>query len=174
MRTDIAAITSQLKEKLSMSPGRHLYAVLGSYEDLDKFEEQVLARLQTPWGSGIKAVNLNNELLTQIEDAKAKELKTREAQSPKFVEDQLKQYLENLLRSYFDRNHLLVLKNLELLFIYQLDLNIFRVWGANQNHILLLLPGEKQGERIQIFSEEDRFKPMIPGQLLAADHIWEI
>ena len=47
----------------------------------------------------------------------------------------------------------LALKNLELLFAYDLELNCLRIRATNQKHILILLPGERVGDRITLFHE---------------------
>jgi len=68
-----------------------------------------------------------------------------------------------------------ILKQLELLFAYELDLSVFRTRATNQSHILLLLPGERRGDHVVLFHEADaRFHRTIPPNLIAENHLWEL
>ena len=67
------------------------------------------------------------------------------------------------------------LKNLELLFAYDLELNCLRIRATNQKHILVLLPGEKVGDRITLFHEAPSTNHRtLPTNLVPENHLWEL
>ena len=67
------------------------------------------------------------------------------------------------------------LKNLEILFAYDLELNCLRIRAANQKHILLLLPGEKVGDRVTLFHEAPQNNHRtLPTNLVPENHLWEL
>lgn len=171
-------IISQLREKLQFNIGRHLYGVLGSYAQLQQFEQTDLAQARDPKGHLFsKPINLNRELLARIGDADLRQLIKDEARYPQAVQRRLSQKFDHLLDELLSAqaSHLLILKQLELLFTYNLDLSVLRTRAANQNHILLLLPGQRRSEQIIIFHETDpRFQRTLPGNLIADNHLWEL
>ena len=60
-------IISELREKLQFEMGRHLYGVLGTYDQLASFERDDLAQAQGPKGRPFpKPVNLNREILATL------------------------------------------------------------------------------------------------------------
>jgi hypothetical protein len=70
---------------------------------------------------------------------------------------------------------LLALKNLEILFAYDLELNCLRIRAANKKHILMLLPGERVGDRIILFHEApSNNHRTLPITMVPEDHIWEL
>jgi hypothetical protein len=171
-------IISELREKLLFDIGRHLYGVLGSYAQLEQFEKTDLAQARTPQGQLFpKPINLNRELLTRIGDDDLRQLIKDEARYPQTVQRQLGQKFDQLLGDLLSSPaaELLILKQVELLFTYNLDLSVLRTRAANQNHILLLLPGQRRSEQIIIFHEtEARFHRTLPGNLIAENHLWEL
>ena len=176
-------IISQLREKLQFSSGRHLYGVLGSYAQLQQFEQTDLAQARDPQGQPLpSAINLNRELLARIDDGDLRQLIKDEARYPQAVQRRLGQEFDRLLGDHLlsssttDRPfHLVVLKQIELLFTYDLDLSVLRTRATNQNHILLLLPGQRYSEQIIIFHEaEQRFQRTLPNNLIAEHHLWEL
>ena len=69
----------------------------------------------------------------------------------------------------------LALKNLEILFAYDLELNCLRIRATNQKHILILLPGEKVGDRITLFHEAPANNHRtLPINLVPENHLWEL
>lgn len=169
-------ITSELRDKLQVSIGRHLYAVMGACAQLAQFEQADLGQARDVHGNPFpQPVNLNRELLARIGDQDLRRLVHDEARYPQSVQHRLNQQLQGLLRDYLQSNPFLILKQLELMFAYELDFSAFRIHAANQNHILLLLPGERRGEHITIFYEaEPRFHRTIPENLVADNHLWEL
>ena len=169
-------IISQLRDKLNLDVGRHLYAVLGSYSQLARFEQTDLAHASDPQGNPFPPpFNLNRELLARIGDDDLRHLVNVEARRFNAVQRHLNHAFDQLLHDLLRQNHLIILKQIELLFAYGLDLSVLRTRASNQNHILLLLPGERRGERLVIFHEAaERFQRAIPQNLLADNHLWEI
>ena len=176
MRCTSPQIISYLRENLKLSVGRHLYAVLGSYSQLNHFVEVDLA--QARFGDGADhplVINLNLALLNRIEDSELRDLVQNEARLPQTVQMKLNREFDLVLMNLLKDYSLIVLQHLELLFAYNLDLQVVRARATNQNHILLLLPGEKRGEHITLFNEANsRFHRTLPPQLITENHLWEI
>ena len=169
-------IISELRDKLQFEMGRHLYGVLGTYDQLTRFERDDLAQAQGPKGRPFPVpVNLNREILARIGDDDLLQLIRVEGRRPQAVQLKLGQELDNLLRDVLRGENLLILKHLELAFAYALDLSVFRTYATNQNHIVLLLPGERRSANVLLFHEADpRFHRTIPPNLIADNHLWEL
>ena len=169
-------IISELREKLQFGMGRHLYAVMGTYEQLRDFEENDIGHASLPDGKSFpNALNLNRYLLASIGDDDLKSLVGDEAKRPQAVKRRLNNALNNVLGALLAESNLLILKNLELVFAYELDLSLFKTRATNQNHILLLLPGERRSDHITIFHEATiRFHRSLPANLIADNHLWEL
>jgi len=67
-----------------------------------------------------------------------------------------------------------VLSNLEMLFAYHLELNLLRTMAADDDRILLLLPGRRSGGKIIMFPGLDEGSYMLPTNLIAENHLWEL
>jgi hypothetical protein len=169
-------VISELREKLQFNIGRHLYGVLGTYDQLRRFETTDLSHARDPRGNPFpEPVNLNRELLARIGDDDLRRLVKDEARRPQAVQRRLGQELDNLLGELLQRELFLILKQLEVTFTYSLDLGVFRTCAANENHILLLLPGERHGEHITLFHDaHPRFHRTLPSNLIADNHLWEL
>ena len=169
-------VVTQLREKLHFAVGRHLYGVLGTYAGLHAFERDALAQALLPDGTPFPApVNLNAALLASIGDADLRQMVQDEARRPQAVQNRLNQALNGLLGTLLAERDFIILKQLELLFAYSLDLSVFRTRASNQSHILLLLPGARQGEQVVLFREADaRFHRVLIPNLIADNHLWEL
>lgn len=169
-------IISGLRDKLPVGVGRHLYAVLGSYAGLADFEEAHLGQARDGQGQPFPPpLNLNRTLLDRIGDDDLRALVRDEARRPRAVQRRLNQELQALLAAAFQGSSFVILKQLELLWTYELDLTVFRIHAANQHHLLLLLPGERRSDHITIFHEaEPRFHRTLPDNLIADNHLWEL
>ena len=169
-------VVSELREKLQFDVGRHLYGVLGTYTQLAGFEETALAQALDPRGNRFpQPINVNRELLARIGDEDLRGLVNAEARRPKTIQRRLGQELDNLLGDLLEQHQYIILKQLELLFAYGLDLSVFRTRAANQNHILLLLPGARHGDDVTLFHEAgSRFQRRLPPHLIADNHLWEL
>lgn len=169
-------VISQLKEKLQFSVGRHLYAVLGSYAQLEQFERDALAQARDPQNRRLpEPINLSRRLLASIGDDDLRGLVGVESRRPQTVQRHLVQALNRLLADLQQEQYFLILKHFELIFAYRLDFGVFRTRAANQNHMLLLLPGERRGDHLILYHEADaKFHRSIPSGILADNHLWEL
>lgn len=168
-------IISLLRENRKVEIGRHLYGVLGVYEHLARFEREHLCHAGPDGALANTAVNVNQALLSRIGDDDLRELVRSEARRPQTIKRRLHQEFDALLAGLLKENPFLVLKQIELLFAYDLELEVIRARATNQNHILLLLPGEKRGEHVTLFAEaSSRFHRILPYQLIADNHLWEL
>jgi hypothetical protein len=176
MRITGPQIVSELCEKLSFGMGRHLYGVLGTYAQLDQFEHVHLAQARVPQGQPFPSpINLNRDLLARIGDEDLRRLVQDEARYPQSVQYVLGQELGNLLTTCLQDDHFVIVKQLELVFAYSLNFSVFRTRATNQDHILLLLPGERRGSQITLFHEADPpFLRAVPANLIADHHLWEL
>lgn len=176
MKTTGPEIITALREKLQFNIGRHLYGVLGTYQQLDRFEQQDLRHATLPDGLPFPSpINLNRTLLASIKDEDLKKLIRNEARRPQAVKRTLNNTLISVVGELLSESNVLIVKNLELIFAYYLDLSIFRTRATNQNHLLLLLPGEKRSDHITIFHESStRFHRPLSSNLIADNHLWEL
>jgi hypothetical protein len=176
MRISSAQVISELREQLQFEMGRHLYGVLGSYAQLAKLEQTALSQALDAQGNRFPdPINLNRQLLARIGDEDLRRLVQGEARRPQAIRRRLDHELDSLLGEFLQGHHFLILKQLELVFAYDLDLSVFRTRATNQNHILLLLPGERRGDHVILFQEVDaRFHRTIPLNLVAENHLWEL
>lgn len=69
---------------------------------------------------------------------------------------------------------LIVLSSLEMLFAYHLELNLLRSMAADEDRILLLLPGKRSGGRVIMFPNLDDGSYVLPTNLIAENHLWEL
>ena len=176
MRITVPKAISELRDKLQFEMGRHLYGALGTFSQLAGLETSGLAQARDPQGKRFPTpVNLNRELLARIGDDELRRLVRDEGRRPQSIQRQLGQHVDNLLAEYLANDHFLVIKQLELVFAYGLDLSVFRTRATNQNHILLLLPGERRGDHVTLFHEAgSRFERTLPRNLIADNHLWEL
>jgi hypothetical protein len=176
MKLKGSQILTNLRANLQVEIGRHLYAVLANYEQIEAFEKNELTQARKTDGTPLPSpINLSLELLDRIGDSDLRELVKQEGKFPIGVKRKLGLEFDALLANLLSNEHFIILKNLELLFAFDLELETVRARANNQNHILLLLPGEKRGDHVVLFSEaEQRFHRQLPFQLIADNHLWEL
>jgi len=169
-------INSQLRQKLDMPTGRHLYVVLGTYERLERYEKVDFREARSPTGKKLnEPVNINLHLLERIPDNELKRLVQTEASRTESVKDRLTKELDALVAEKLNGGSFVALKGLEILFAYDLELNSLRIRAANQKHILLLLPGEKVGDRVTLFHEAPaHYHRTLPHTYVQENHLWEL
>jgi hypothetical protein len=169
-------INSALRERLQMPTGRHLYAILGSYGGLERYERVSLSQALGADGKPIRRpINLNRELLRRISDENLKELVQNEAKRPQSVRQRLAEEFDKILVESLEASPLVTLKQVELVFAYDLELNCLRTRGVNKKHILLLLPGQRSGDRITLFHEASPpCLRTLPANLVPENHLWEL
>lgn len=169
-------VISQMKEKLHFEAGRHLYGVLGTYGQLERFLHNDLAGARDSSGQKFPSpINLNKALLGQIDDATLRDLIEREAKRPQWVSQRLDDEWEKLLQRSLDETSFIILYQIELMFAYELEFAALRRYASNQNRILLLLPGQRYGDHIILFHEAAvEFQRSLPANVIAENHLWEL
>ena len=169
-------INSQLRQKLDMPTGRHMYVILGTYERLERYERVAFREARSPSDKRLSdPVNINRTLLERINDPELKRLVQTEASRIESVKRRLTEELDALVAEKLASAAFLALKNLELLFAYDLELNCFRIRATNQKHILLLLPGERASDRITLFHEAPpQNHRTLAANLVPENHLWEL
>jgi hypothetical protein len=170
----IPDIIEAMRSKLTMPGGRHLYAVLGSYTDLGSFAEK-LQLAKTAAGHQFPCpLNCNRGILDAIPDDEFRQLVENEAKRPEPTAAHVAKAFESFLREQLDQKKLVVLANLEMLFAYNLELNLLRTMAADEHRVILLLPGKRLSGRIVMFPAHEEANYMLPTNLIADNHMWEI
>ena len=169
-----ADIVESLRAKLALPGGRHLYGVLGRYAQLDRFVT-VLSQVRTHEGRRFpKPLNVNREILEMIPDDEFRQLVEDEAKRPEPTAAHVARAFEAFLRRKLQGKGLIVLAHLEMLFAYYLELNLLRTMAADDDRVLLLLPGKREGGRIIMFPGTTEGSYTLPLNLIADNHLWEL
>lgn len=167
-------IIDALRTKLAVPSGRHLYGVLGSYSSLNSFAQK-LQQAKDPEGKRFpKPLSVNRGILDSIPDHEFRKLVLDEARRPEPTAAHVAQAFERFLRLKLKAKGLLVLANFEMIFAYHLELNLLRTMAADDYRILLLLPAKRERGRIVMFPGLDQGSYMLPTNLIAENHLWEI
>lgn len=167
-------IIETLRNKLAKDVGRHLYGVLGSYMQLEKFSS-VLTQARTHDGMKFpQPISLNQGIMESIPDAEFKLLVENEAKRPEPTAAHVARAFENYIWAALQAKNLLIIKEIELLFAYNCELNILRTLSTDTKKIILLLPGKRVGERIIMFHGLNVGNYELPANLIANDHIWQL
>ena len=172
-------IIEALRDKLSMPGGRHLYGVLGTYPALDAFA-RTLQQARTPDGKSFsEPVSVNKGILDAIPDEEFRSLAENEARKPEPTAAHVGRAFARFLRQVLQEKGLVVLSGVELLFAYNLELNLLRTMAADEYRVILLLPGRREGGRVVMFpvaSAEGRatHSYTLPTNLIAENHLWEV
>jgi hypothetical protein len=169
-------INTALRERLQMTTGRHLYAILGTYGALERYERVSFSQALGSDGKPLNPpINLNRALLNRIPDDDLKELVQNEAKRPQSIKQRLAEEFDRILVEALDASPLVTLKQVELMFAYDLELNALRIRGVNRKHILLLLPGHRDGDRITLFHEASpAYHRTLPANLVPENNLWEL
>lgn len=167
-------IIEALISKLTVPGGRHLYGVLGSYQELREFSEKLQEAKTTDGRRFRKPLSVNRGILEMIPDEEFKHLAGNEAKRPEPTAGHVAKAFEIFLRSKLCGKGLVVLAHLEMLFAYHLELNLLRTMAADDDRILLLLPGRRSGGRIIMFPEIEDGNYALPSSLIAENHLWEL
>jgi hypothetical protein len=167
-------IIETLRARLSLPGGRHLYGVLGSYDLLSLFAGQ-LAKAKSVEGQQFpKAISVNRGILNTIPDDEFRKLVNDEAKRPEPTAAHVSSAFEQFIRSKLAGQGLIVLKDLELVFSYHLELNLLRTLAADQDRILLLLPGKRERGGVILFPDSDHGSYTLPTNLIAENNLWEL
>lgn len=167
-------IIEALRSKLAVPGGRHLYGVLGGFSALKEFSSRLQEAKTTDGRRFPKPLSVNHGILGAIPDEEFKHLVENEAKRPEPTAGHVAKAFETFLRSKLRGKGLVVLTNLEMLFAYHLELNLLRTMAADDDRILLLLPGRRSGGRIVMYPEIDEGNYTLPSNLIADNHLWEL
>jgi hypothetical protein len=169
--TDVIEV---LRGKLATPVGRHLYGVLGSYRTLTAFSE-LLQQAGMPDGQPFAApLSVNRGILDEIPDDEFQHLLKDEVIYPEPTRAHVAQAFERFLRSHVLNQGFVALANLEMLFAYHLELHQLRVMATDQDRILLLLPGKREGGVVRMFPGLDEGSYVLPTNLIADNHLWQL
>ena len=167
-------IIEAIRSKLNVPSGRHLYGVLGSYAALDFFTKE-LRQARTMDGKRFPIpLNVNRGILDALPDDEFKQLVENEAKRPEPTRAHVGKAFEGCLRSKLKGKGLVVLANLELLFAYNLELNLLRTMAADEDKVLLLLPGKRSGGKVVMFPNSPDSNYVLPTNLIAENHLWSL
>lgn len=167
-------IVEALRSRLSNPGGRHLYGILGSYPALDTFAKK-LRQVKTPDGRRFpKPLSVNRGILEAIPDDEFHKLVADEAKRPEPTAAHVARAFESFLRSKLGGKGLVVLANLEILFAYDLELNLLRVLAADDDRIVLLLPGKRELGKTLMFPDVVEGSYTLPSNLIAENHLWQL
>jgi hypothetical protein len=167
-------VIQTLQSKLALPVGRHLYGVLGTYPALNRVAEK-LQQARGPEGNAFPMpLNVNRGILQAIPDEEFLKLVADEPKRPETTAAYVAESFQSFLRSTIKGKGLIVLANLEMLFVYNIELNLLRTLAADANRILLLLPGKRSCGDIIMFPELSEGSYTLPSNLIAEDHLWEL
>ena len=170
---NIEDIIVALRAKLTVPVGRHLYGVLGDYRALAVFERELEGTTIADGEPFQKPESVNKGIINRFSDEQFRTLVSDEAKRPEPTRASIGSAFEEFVKEKLQTNKTLILKDLELVFIYNIDLSALRILAADQYRIILFLPGKRVRDRIQMFPESD-YDFSLPRNLIAENHIWEI
>jgi hypothetical protein len=169
-----ADIIQELQKKLAIPVGRHLYGVLGTYQSLDRFSEK-LQQATIPKDKPFpEPLSVNQGILETIPDGDFYCLVEDEPKRPETTTSYVARAFESFLRSKLREQGLIILKNIELLFAYNIELNLLRTLATDESRVLLLLPGIWVRGDIVMFPRFTEDTYTLPSNLIAENHLWEL
>lgn len=167
-------IIEELRNKLTIETGRHLYGILGTYQGLGQFAKK-LRQVKIPGQKNFPApTNVNKGILEAIPDDDFHTLAENEAKRPEPTAIHVQKAFEIFLRVKLKENGLIILERMELLFAYSLELHLLKTLAADDYRIILLLPGTMKGNAVILFPEVEESQFKLPSNLIAEHHMWEI
>jgi hypothetical protein len=173
LNSKIEDIIVALRAKLRIPIGRHLYGILGDYESLNRFEKEIKSTTIADGEPFPSIESANKGIINRFSDEQFRTLVDDEAKRPEPTRASIGAAFEGFIKDRIQTNKTLILKDLELVFIYNVDLGILRVLAADQYRIILLLPGQMVRDRILMFPGS-KYDFSIPRNLIAENHIWEL
>lgn len=169
-----ADIIEIMMRKLSVPVGRHLYGILGSYKALDRFAGKLQEAKVSEGKPFPSPLSVNRGILEAIPDEEFRRLVQDEAKHPEPTADHVRRAFESFIRTALQRDGLVVLKSLEMLFAYDTELSALRTLAADEYRVILLLPGKREGERVIMFPGTGPTTYSLPTNLLPRDNLWQL
>jgi hypothetical protein len=170
----VPEIIEALRRRLSVPTGRHLYAVLGSYPQLKEFAAKLQVANYVNGQRFPAPLSVNRGILESIPDDRFHELAHSESKYPEEARTAIEEAFNTFVRSSLRRDGLVVLWELEIVFAYEVDLGRIRAEAADDERLLLLLPGHRVGNRIELFPEAGANRYTLPPSLIAENQTWEL
>lgn len=167
-------IIEALREKMSVPTGRHLYGILGGYARLEAFAKSLRQARTLDGVSFPKPISVNRGILDAIPDAVFRRVAEDEAKWPEPTAAEVGRAFERFLRATLSSGKVVVLSDLEMIFAYNIEMNLLRTMAADENKVLLLLPGKRTGGGIVMFPDAGLGDYTLPTNLIADNHLWEI
>ena len=167
-------IIESLIGKMGLAAGRHLYGILGSYGRLKEFAEK-LQQASLPDGTRFPApVSVNRRIMEAISDEEFKRLAEGEARMPEPVVGAVTAGFESFMRELLKNKTTSILNGLEMLFAYDVEFTVLRTMAADENKVILLLPGKRTGGKTIMYPDWNAGSYTLPSTLVAQDHLWEL
>jgi hypothetical protein len=167
-----ADIILAIQQKLAVPVGRHLYGVIGTYPELTRFENTLRQARDANSKPYPKPNSVTDGILDGIPDDTFKSEAGLETKRPEVAFALVHNSFKDFLRKTLTGKGLTVLKDLELLFAYQVDLSELRVRAADRDLVLLLLPGKREVGRVRLFPDQPEGSCALPTNLIPEDHLW--
>jgi hypothetical protein len=104
-------------------------------------------------------------------DDEFRRLAEDEAKRPEPTAAHVSRAFGRFLRDSLKEAKVTVLADLEMLFAYNIELNLLRTMAADEDKVLLLLPGNRFGGRIVMFHEMQEGDYALPTNLIADNHL---
>jgi hypothetical protein len=167
-----AKIIEILRKKIDVPVGRHLYGIIGSYDSLNRFSTE-LSKAQRIDGSHFpNSISVNKGLLEFFSDTEFRTTVETEAKYPQPTRKKIEDAFDQFIRDRLKEQGLIILKDLELVFAYNVNLNPLRTLAADERKIVLLLPGRRSGKAIIMYPHCTEGENQLPTNLIAEDHLW--
>lgn len=171
----IPQICRELKEKISAgSPGRNLYSVVGGYDQLERFVKEFEGISERSWR--MRFIPMNKDFLGYLESVGLLEklIDFERGERKQSVRSGLEKAFKEWVTSLLTKYDTLVLHGFELLYSYDLSLEFLWEWAKEEKKVIFLIPGEKRGQTVYIFSSSEKTRRVFPRSLLKEEWIWEI
>jgi len=167
-------IIEALRQKMNVPSGRHLYGVLGSYTHLESFKKDLIQAKTLDGAQFPIPISVNRGILDTIPDDEFKKLAQDEAKYPEPTKSHIGRAFEHFLRDALGNDNIVILADIEMLFAYNIEMNLLRTLATDEKKLLLLLPGKRTVNRVVMFHEMEEGEYTLPTNLIADNHLWEI
>jgi hypothetical protein len=166
-------IIVNLLNYLQVPVGRHLYGIIGEYITLSQFENKIKDTSVNIGKKFASPISINESIIDAFNDEDFRDLVNKEARRPEPTRTSIKNMFEKTIRSNLDQYSTIIIKGLELIFIYDIDFSILRTLATDNKRIILMLPGKRSFGRV-IMYPNSKHDFSLPQNLIADSHLWEI
>jgi hypothetical protein len=161
-----------IADKLDLDVGRHLYGIIGSYDSLRLFEKEINGISLSEKSKHI-ILSINDGIIDSFTNDEFRKIVEEEAKRPEPTKASISKQFESFMKNLIQKFDIIVLKDLELLFIYDIDFSLLRVLATDNKKIVLLLPGKRSlGQVIMYPGTNQEYR--LPQNLIPENHLWEI